>query len=113
MIYESEQVVAMLSFHVKRRRKMSDFTPWNSQPLESWAGKCGKGKFIDLEGRSTHYIEKGEGEAVILIHGFFYDSYMWSGKIDSLAEHFKVYAIDLWGCGWVDENGSFSVLNFS
>lgn len=79
---------------------MPDFIPWNSQPLDFWAGKHAKGKFIDLEGRSTHYIEKGDGESVILIHGFFYDSYMWSGNIDALAEHFKVYAIDLWGFGY-------------
>lgn len=79
---------------------MPDFIPWNSQPLDFWAGKHAKGKFIDLEGRSTHYIEKGDGESVILIHGFFYDSYMWSGNIDAFAEHFKVYAIDLWGFGY-------------
>jgi pimeloyl-ACP methyl ester carboxylesterase len=79
---------------------MPGFVPWNSQPLEFWAEKHAKGKFIDLDGRSTHYIEKGEGEPVILIHGFFYDSYMWSRNIDALAEHFKVYAIDLWGSGY-------------
>jgi len=79
---------------------MPDFIPWNSQPLDLWASKHAKGKFIDLEGRSTHYIEKGDGEPVVLIHGFFYDSYMWSGNIDALAEHFKVYAIDLWGGGY-------------
>ena len=79
---------------------MRDFIPWNSQPLDLWAKKHAKGKFIDLGGRSTHYIEKGEGEPVILIHGFFYDSYMWSENIDALAEHFKVYAIDLWGGGY-------------
>lgn len=79
---------------------MPDFVPWNSQPLDFWAEKHAKGKFIDLEGRSTHYIEKGDGEPVILIHGFFYDSYMWSRNIDALAEHFKVYAVDLWGGGY-------------
>jgi len=79
---------------------MPDFVPWNSQPLDFWAKKHAKGKFINLEGRSTHYIEKGDGEPVILIHGFFYDSYMWARNIDALAEHFKVYAIDLWGGGY-------------
>ncbi len=79
---------------------MPDFIPWNSQTLDTWAQKHAKGKFIDLEGRKTHYIEKGDGEPVILIHGFFYDSYMWSENIDALAEHFKVYAVDLWGGGY-------------
>jgi len=79
---------------------MSDFISWNSQPLGVWADKYAKGKFIDLDGRSTHYIEKGEGESIILLHGFFYDSYLWERNIEVLAEHFKVYALDLWGFGY-------------
>ncbi|MFC1538135.1 alpha/beta fold hydrolase [Candidatus Latescibacterota bacterium] len=79
---------------------MSDFIPWNSQPLDVWASKHAQGKIIDLDGCSTHYIEKGEGEPVILLHGFFYDSYLWATNIDILAQKFKVYALDLWGFGY-------------
>jgi len=79
---------------------MADFISWNSQPLEAWAQKNARGKFIDLDGRSTHYIEKGEGEVIILLHGFFYDSYLWDSNIEVLAKHFKVYAVDLWGFGY-------------
>ena len=79
---------------------MSEFIPWNSQPLDDWATKYAKGKFVDLEGHKTHYIEKGEGEPIILIHGFYYDTSLWASNIDELAEHFKVYAIDLWGFGY-------------
>jgi pimeloyl-ACP methyl ester carboxylesterase len=79
---------------------MPEFIRWNSQPLDVWAGKYAQGKFVDLDGRSTHYIEKGKGEPIILLHGFFYDSYLWAANIDALAEHFKVYALDLWGCGY-------------
>ena len=79
---------------------MAAYIPWNSQPLEEWAQKFAPGKFIHLDGLSTHYIEKGAGEPVILIHGFFYDTHMWQKNIDALAEKFKVYAIDLWGFGY-------------
>lgn len=79
---------------------MARFVPWNSQPLDEWADKYAAGKFIDLGGNSTHYVEKGEGEPVILVHGFFYDSYMWNKNIDALAKRFKVYALDLWGFGY-------------
>jgi len=68
---------------------------WGSQPLEA-AG----GKFIELDGHSTHYIEKGDGPAVILVHGWFHDSQMWSRNIDALATGFRVYALDLWGFGY-------------
>src|SRR5690349_7420120 len=79
---------------------MGTFIPWNSQPLDEWANKHARGKFIDLNGRKTHYVEKGEGKPVILLHGFFYDSYIWAENIDALAAHFKVHALDLWGCGY-------------
>ncbi len=79
---------------------MSTFIPWNSQALDVWAGKYASGKFVDLNGRKTHYIEKGEGDPVILLHGFFFDSYLWAENIDALARHFRVYALDLWGAGY-------------
>ena len=79
---------------------MTSFIPWNSQPLDDWSSKYAPGKFIELDGLSTHYIEKGSGEPVILLHGFFYDTYMWNKNIDALAERYKVYAFDLWGFGY-------------
>ena len=78
---------------------MSGFVPWNSQPLDEWSSKHAPGKFIELDGLSTHYIEKGSGEPVILLHGFFFDHNMWNASIDVLAEKYKVYAMDLWGFG--------------
>lgn len=79
---------------------MSGFVPWSSQPLDRWAERYATGRFIDLDGRKTHYLERGEGEPLILLHGFFYDSYLWAENIEALAQRFKVYAIDLWGCGY-------------
>ena len=79
---------------------MSGFIPWNSQPLEDWASKYASGKFIEMDGLSTHYIEKGAGEPIILLHGFFFDTYMWNMSIDVLAENFKVYVMDFWGFGY-------------
>jgi pimeloyl-ACP methyl ester carboxylesterase len=79
---------------------MSKFIRWNSQPLDVWASKHAQGQFIDLDGCTTHYIERGEGEPIILLHGYNYDSFLWADNIDVLAEKFKVYALDLWGFGY-------------
>ena len=75
---------------------------WNSQPLDGWAEKHAKGKFLSLNGHQTHYLEKGGNinDTVILLHGFFYDSFMWASNIDALAKSHKVYAPDLWGFGY-------------
>ena len=79
---------------------MPGFVKWDSQPLDEWARKYARGDFIDLNGKSTHYIEKGEGEPVILLHGFFFDSTLWTRNMDALAEKFKVYVPDFWGFGF-------------
>jgi len=62
--------------------------------------KFAKGKFAILDGKKVHYVEKGSGKPIILIHGFLYHTVMWKKNIDALAEKFKVYAIDLWGWGY-------------
>ena len=58
------------------------------------------GKFVTVDGKRVHYLEKGSGSPVILIHGFLYHTVMWQKNIDALAERFKVYAVDLWGFGY-------------
>jgi pimeloyl-ACP methyl ester carboxylesterase len=59
-----------------------------------------KGKFVTIEGKKVHFVEKGSGKPIILIHGFLYHTVMWKKNIDALAKKFKVYAIDLWGWGY-------------
>ncbi|MBC8392458.1 MAG: alpha/beta hydrolase [Deltaproteobacteria bacterium] len=59
-----------------------------------------RGKFVTVGDKKVHYIEKGTGKTLILIHGFLYHTVMWEKNIDALAEKFKVYAIDLWGWGY-------------
>jgi pimeloyl-ACP methyl ester carboxylesterase len=73
---------------------------------EEAAGKFAKGKFVSLsDGKKIHYIEKGNGEPVILIHGFLYHTVMWKKNMDALAENFKVYVIDLFGWGFSERLG--------
>jgi pimeloyl-ACP methyl ester carboxylesterase len=79
---------------------MSAFVPWNSQPLDAWASKYAEGRFVDLNSHRAHYIERGEGKPVILLHGFNYDAFLWAANIDFLAEKFRVCALDLWGFGY-------------
>ncbi len=57
---------------------------------------------VSANGVPTHYIESGQGEPLILIHGggAGADSYgNWLGCIPMLAQHFHVIAVDLLGFG--------------
>jgi pimeloyl-ACP methyl ester carboxylesterase len=92
---------------------MSRYRHWNSQPLESWSDKYAAGKTIYLDGQRTHYLEAGQGDPVILIHGFLYDSSTWHRNIDYLAQQAHVFAIDLWGFGYsTRDNLDFSFALF-
>jgi len=66
------------------------------EAVKQYAG----GKFVMVDGKKVHYLEKGSGTPLILIHGFLVHSAMWKMNIDALAEKFKVYAVDLWGFGY-------------
>lgn len=79
---------------------MTEFIPWNSQPLDVWADRYAEGKFIDLAGRRTHFIERGQGNPAVLIHGFNLDSHTWIKNLDHLAARLKTYVPDLWGQGY-------------
>jgi 2-hydroxy-6-oxonona-2,4-dienedioate hydrolase len=76
------------------------FIPWDSQALDAWAERYAQGDFVDLDGNKTHYLERGEGEPVILLHGFNLDLNSWMANLDAFASKYKVYALDLWGHGF-------------
>lgn len=54
---------------------------------------------------NIYYTRKGFGKPVILLHDLKPDSsaHEWSNLIDRLAEHHRVYAFDLLGCGRSDK----------
>lgn len=69
------------------------------------AGKVSKamkpvGAFQDVTGGRLHYVEKGEGPTLILIHGLGGNLHNFGyTMIDRLAKRYHVIAIDRPGCG--------------
>lgn len=54
----------------------------------------------------THYVEAGDGEPVVLVHGAgpgASGAHGWPEMIPALAEHFRVLAIDMLGFGYTDK----------
>lgn len=56
-------------------------------------------KHISFEDGYLNYVVKGEGPAVVLLHGFLEDHSIWNKFADKLSEKYKVVAIDLPGFG--------------
>jgi len=64
------------------------------------------GQTFDSDGVRIHYVEKGQGEPVVLIHGFTASHQMnWEmpGITDALAENYRVIGIDNRGHGKSDK----------
>ncbi len=54
-------------------------------------------EFVETNNIRLHCVTQGEGELVILLHGFLEFWYSWRHQIPQLARHFKVVAPDLRG----------------
>jgi pimeloyl-ACP methyl ester carboxylesterase len=65
------------------------------------------GRFIEVCGVRLHYIEKGLGVPVLLIHGtgVTAEDYVASGIVDRLAERYRVIAFDRPGYGYSERPG--------
>lgn len=59
-------------------------------------------RYIDIGGLNIHIAEAGEGEPLIMLHGWPQHWYMWKKQIPLFAKHFKVIVPDIRGFGWSD-----------
>ena len=83
-------VVALTSFRwLTRRREDID-----------WRSAKPPGEVIDVDGVPLHYIERGTGPPVVLIHGFLGHTYTFRHLIPELAKDHRVVAVDLKGYGY-------------
>jgi len=62
-----------------------------------------------ITGATLHFIEKGAGQPLVLLHGFPLDLRMWTAQIDDLSSRWRVIAPDFRGFGRSPISGSFTV----
>ncbi len=60
-------------------------------------------KFIDVHGSKMHYIEAGEGDPILFLHGNPTSSYLWRNIIPHLSGKGRCIAPDLIGMGKSDK----------
>src|SRR6476661_7799654 len=60
------------------------------------------GRFLDVDGVRLHYIEQGEGEPLVLIHGngTLIQDFTINGLVDRLSERYRVIVIERPGYGY-------------
>src|SRR5689334_24223369 len=62
-------------------------------------------RFLDVDGRRTHYLDIGQGPAVVLLHGASLAidaATTWASLMTALARDFRVIAFDQIGFGQSD-----------
>lgn len=71
----------------------------------------GAQKTFDYQGIKINYYEAGQGQPLILLHGFGANAYTWRLLGPNLAEENKVFTIDLKGHGFSDkpQDGKYAV----
>lgn len=61
-----------------------------------------KSKFIEVDGLRVHYRDEGEGETIVLLHGFGASLHTWEIWAKSLKDKYRVIRIDIPGFGLSD-----------
>jgi pimeloyl-ACP methyl ester carboxylesterase len=64
-------------------------------------------RFLKIGDQLVHIEQAGQGEPVILLHGFGASTYSWRKMMPALAAGFRVIAIDLNGFGYTQRPRSF------
>ena len=70
-----------------------------------------RGRFVDVDGFRTHYLEAGEGPTVVLLHSGEFGAaaeISWQFTLPALAEKFRVVAPDWLGFGRTDKVFDFA-----
>lgn len=56
-------------------------------------------KYIDIGSEKIHYIESGEGDPVLMLHGLPANLYVWRNIVPNIDDDKKVIALDFLGFG--------------
>ena len=69
---------------------------------------------VDLYGNRISFVDVGEGDPVVLLHGITCSAASWNALVPSLAEHHRVIVPDLPGHGWSSRaRGDHSISAFA
>lgn len=69
-------------------------------------------RYVDLNGLRIHYVEEGNGEVILCLHGEPTWSYLYRKMIPGLSAHYRVIAMDFVGFGRSDKLTEISEYSF-
>lgn len=60
-------------------------------------------KYVEVHGSKMHYVEQGQGDPIVFIHGIPTSCYLWRNILPPIAKHARCIALDLIGMGKSDK----------
>ncbi|QDU80606.1 Haloalkane dehalogenase [Polystyrenella longa] len=64
--------------------------------------------YFERQGHRLHYIDEGEGEVLLFVHGNPTWSFAWRNLVKDLSSNYRCIAIDHLGCGFSDKPQDYS-----
>ena len=83
---------------LNRKTALREDIPWEDAPRP--------GSIAEIDGYKVHYIDRGDGPAMVLIHGFGGQTYNYRKLIPRFAAGHRVIAVDLKGYGYSERDAS-------
>lgn len=59
--------------------------------------------FLEIDGRRYHYVDEGQGDVLLMVHGNPTWSFAWRNLVKDLSRDYRVIAVDHMGCGLSDK----------
>lgn len=59
-------------------------------------------KFVEVKGSQIHYVEEGNGDPILFLHGIPTNLYLWRNVIPEVSKNGRAIAVDLVGYGKSD-----------
>lgn len=74
-----------------------------NQEVKNWKSD---GKYFKFKDKNIFYNQAGEGDHLLIIHGYPYNTFEWKDTIEELSKKYKVTFFDLLGMGFSDKPGN-------
>jgi pimeloyl-ACP methyl ester carboxylesterase len=80
----------------------ASFLVVRAKTKEAEADNPPRGRFVEVDGVRLHYLERGQGPVLVLIHGngVYGSDFEASGLLERAAEHYRVIVFDRPGFGY-------------
>jgi pimeloyl-ACP methyl ester carboxylesterase len=62
-----------------------------------------KGQYLNCQGHQIFYFQEGQGENLMILHGYPYSSFEWKDMLKVLTQHYRVTIFDILGMGFSDK----------